>query len=274
MIPIQARSLLFTLFGDLIMPHGRSVWIGSLIQMLAEFGLSPEAARVALSRMAQQGWLSTRRVGRRSYYALTEKGHNRIASGARRVYQQPEPWDGQWRILAYTIPEEQRSLRDHLRHELTWLGFAPLSAGTWITPRPIDQQALEILEGLSEWTEIFTARYNGGKGDQALVRRCWNVDAIAGGYREWAGTYRAKLSDLKARMAGGSPPAENWCFVERTLLVHDYRKFLHVDPGLPRELLPADWPGDDAAAVFREYHRLLSTGAERFFTAIYETIPN
>jgi hypothetical protein len=54
-------------------------------------------------------------------------------------------------------------------------------------------------------------------------------------------------------------------FVERLWLVHDYRKFTYLDPGLPSELVPAHWPGTTAAAVFREYYALLGPKSQRYF---------
>jgi phenylacetic acid degradation operon negative regulatory protein len=52
--------------------------------------------------------------------------------------------------------------------------------------------------------------------------------------------------------------------VLRSRLVHEWRKFLFRDPGLPRELLPVGWAGEEAAAFFdRETDRLLP-GAERY----------
>jgi len=41
-------------------------------------------------------------------------------------------------------------------------------------------------------------------------------------------------------------------------LLHEWRKFLFSDPGLPKELLPPDWPGQMAADYFdTESARLL-----------------
>jgi phenylacetic acid degradation operon negative regulatory protein len=53
----------------------------------------------------------------------------------------------------------------------------------------------------------------------------------------------------------GSVPAEAFAASQR--LLHAWRKFLFRDPGLPESLLPADWPGTEAARFFdRETARL------------------
>jgi phenylacetic acid degradation operon negative regulatory protein len=46
--------------------------------------------------------------------------------------------------------------------------------------------------------------------------------------------------------------------------VHEWRKFLFLDPGLPRPLLPKDWPGDEAADFFDAESGRLAPAAARF----------
>jgi len=53
-------------------------------------------------------------------------------------------------------------------------------------------------------------------------------------------------------------------------LVHDFRKFAYVDPGLPSELLPAHWSGNVAAALFREYYAELGAKSGRFFSSVLD----
>ncbi len=53
-------------------------------------------------------------------------------------------------------------------------------------------------------------------------------------------------------------------FAARFHLVHEWRKFLFTDPGLPGELLPPDWPGLRAARFFAEAAERLRPAADRF----------
>ncbi len=69
-------------------------------------------------------------------------------------------------------------------------------------------------------------------------------------------------SDL---IAGAGPGAtDEAVFALRSTLVHEWRKFLFSDPGLPAELLPAHWPGHEAAKVFQAESARLLPGASRF----------
>jgi len=74
---MQARSTLFTLYGDYVRHYGGTIWIGSLIALMAELAFSPSAVRAAVSRMSRQGWLASIRAGRSSYYALSAHGQER-----------------------------------------------------------------------------------------------------------------------------------------------------------------------------------------------------
>lgn len=60
------------------------------------------------------------------------------------------------------------------------------------------------------------------------------------------------------------------CFVVRTELVHEYRKFLFSDPGLPKELLPDNWNGTRAMMLFKQYYLLLADPASCFFEQIFK----
>lgn len=263
---MRARSLLVTVWGDTIYPAGGEIALADLVELMSPLRLTPRAVRAAVLRMARQGWLDGRRVGRRAFYALTPQGAWRVEQGVRRVYRlRPEPWDRKWRLLTYTVPEDRRMDRDRLRRELTWLGLGPLGRGTWLTPRDLTQVLGELLRarGLQGSAALFEARHLGPQEDRALVGRCWDLDAIGARYRAFLGKVRLRAKALRARLEQDrlSDPA---CFAEKILLVHEYRKFLFIDPGLPEELLPSPWPGHEAAALFRSTYALLAERAARF----------
>lgn len=256
----RPNSFIFTVFGDFVRGYGDAIWVGSLVRLMAEFGLSEQAVRAALSRMSRQGWLESSRTGSRSFYSPTPLGKRRVEEISKRIYVAPQvAWDGKWRMLSYTIPESKRELRDRLRKDLTVLGLGPLSASLWISPRDVTgvvRDAVHALD-LDERVDVFTAQYEGPLSDAELVRKCWDLDAIGRAYEEFVAHYSGytrALSDTQA-------------FVTRIWLVHDFRKFAYIDPGLPAALLPADWPGTRAGALFREFYAALRPGAVRFFEA-------
>lgn len=266
---MQARSLLFDLWGDYIQHVGGEVRASTLGVYVAPFGVSEVALRQALSRMTRQGWLEVRKAGGRTSYSLSARGRRRLVDASRRVYHPVDlPWDGQWRMLVYSIPEALRSRRDDLRRELVWTGFAHLAPGTWISPNPLEEAASELVHryGIEPYTSLFLSRHVGPGTPQELVQRCWDLAAIQGSYSRF-------LAHWTPRMAAGvGSMTDAECFVEQIELVHDYRKFLFVDPGLPIELLPEQWRGHDARRFFQEYYAVLSPGARRFMDQHYEPI--
>ncbi|SDI15993.1 phenylacetic acid degradation operon negative regulatory protein PaaX [Alteribacillus bidgolensis] len=268
----NTRSMIFTLYGDYIRHYGNVIWIGSLIRLLQEFGHNEQSVRAAISRMSKQGWLQSEKKGNKSYYSLTERGRKRMDEAAERIYKIESPsWDGEWRILVYTIPEEKRHIRDELRKELVWSGFGLLSNSCWITPNPLDEQINNLIQKyeIEDYVNYFRASHEGMKDHQSLVENCWDLDEINELYSQFIQDYSQKYIIDKSKIEKGDM-TDGSCFVERTMLVHQYRKFLFVDPGLPQELLPKNWLGDSAAALFADYYKTLAKPANRFFESVFE----
>lgn len=258
----RPNSFIFTLFGDFVGIRSR-LWIGNLIRLMAGFGLSEQAVRQAVSRMSRQGWLAAEKAGKRSYYGLTERGKQRVAKIGPRIYEPVLEWDGRWRMLTYSLPDAGRERRDRLRKELTVLGFAPLTSSIWISPIDVIEAARETAQahGLLERIDLFVGEYCGPLSDRELLERCWDLPAIAESYAKFISYYEPRLRDERERASLSDEAA----FVERLWLVHDYRRFAYLDPGLPSTLLAAHWPGTIASALFREYYAAISKKARRYF---------
>ena len=263
----RPNSFIFTLYGDVVHRLGGdagALWVGGLIRLMAPFGISAAAVRQAVSRISRQGWLTSHKRGKRAFYSVTPRGKRRIDELSPRIYGPVVEWDGRWRMLAYTVSEAQRERRDRLRKELAVLGWAPLSASTWISPADTLAAAKEaaVAAGALDAVHLFEGTYAGPLHDRELLEQCWDIQSIAAAYREFIERYEARLE--RERRGGGL--SEEEAFVERLWLVHDYRKFAYVDPGLPSELLPAHWPGTTAAALFREYYAAVEPKSRRYFS--------
>lgn len=267
----NTRSMIFTLYGDYIRRYGDEIWIGSLIELLEAFDHNEQSVRAAISRMSKQNWLTSRKEGNKSYYSLTKQGVNRMDEAAGRIYQtEPKKWDGKWRMFQYTIPEEKRNIRDELRKELTWSGFGPLFNSMWVTPNDLSTQAEDIIEryGIKDNVHLFIAENRGPKSDEEIIQECWNMDYINERYEVFINTNKDIYEEDKVKIAAGECD-EKECFVKRTRLVHYYRKSLFIDPGLPKELLPEKWLGEEAAKLFDSYYKILSKPANIFFEAVF-----
>lgn len=278
---MRARSMLFTLFGDYVRHYGGTIWIGSLITLMAELGFHASAVRAAVSRMTRQGWLVAIRAGRASYYALTPRGDARIEEAARRIFKlRPERWDGLWRIVVVPAPSEGAGRRDRaaLRRELGWMGLVPLARGVYVTPNNLLDQVPALAEryGLRAAGETFEARLTGPAAPAAFAARHWDLPVIDAAYAGFVAEWRPRLLDWRAaaaRSGGALEIPAGAAFREKTHLVHAFRKFLFVDPGLPAEVLPERWTGVEARGVFSAAYHLLAEPALAFFEAQYRPAP-
>lgn len=271
----RPQDLVFTLFGDYLLQRPGAVWVGALIAVLGALGVTEGAARTTLSRMSRKGWLDTRRDGRRSFYTLTPRGRRLLEHGAARIYHPPrdEPWDGLWSVLAYSIPEDHRHLRDRLRVRLSWLGFGSLGNGLWISPRDARVQVEELAAelGIKGHIELFRAEHLGWSSRSQLVAQAWDLPGLDALYRAFMERHRPRLAGCVACLREGRG-SDRDCFVHRFRLVHEYREFPLLDPYLPGELLPRDWHGEEAAKLFERYHDALGAAAERYMDSVLETM--
>jgi phenylacetic acid degradation operon negative regulatory protein len=223
--------------------------VAALVRLLAPLGIAAPAVRTAVSRMVRQGWLVPSRLPQGPGYEATSKCVRRLDEAALRIYRVGTiTWTGRWHMLVVE-PVRERSRRERLRADLSFLGYAPLSETTWIGPRP-SPELDPILEGDNIRADRFEAVLDGDP--RALVARTWNLGDIGAAYEEWL----VQAVDL----IDGLPQdaAADQVFATRSRLLHGWRNFLFRDPGLPAELLPPDWPGERARAYFeREATRLL-----------------
>src|SRR5699024_7785617 len=273
----NTRSMIFTIYGDYIRHYGDGIWIGSLIKLLQAFGHNDQSVRAAISRMNKQGWVQSNRVGNKSYYSLTSQGKDRMEEASKRIYkEEPKPWSGNWWILFYSIPEEKRHLRDKLREELIWSGFGPLSNSCWITPNDLAKETKLLIEkyGIKDYITIFKAEHLGMNSNSDLVEKCWDLEDINNRYETFiknnSQKYIIEKNKIDKSKKKTNKMMDDELFVDKTLLVHEFRKFLFVDAGLPDELLPEKWLGDSSTKLVQDYNKILSEPSKCFFEASYE----
>jgi phenylacetic acid degradation operon negative regulatory protein len=252
---VNARSALFDLYGDHLRSRGGRAPVAALVRLLAPLEVAAPAVRTAVSRMVRQGWLEPIRLPQGPGYGLTPRAVRRLDDAGARIYRtQQSGWDGSWRLVV-TTPASERSRRDRLRAGLTFLGYAQLDDATWVGPR-WSEEVDGLLEAEAVRAERFTAQHDGDT--VGLVRRAWDLDALSRSYTRW-------LADAEQLAASaGRSPSDEQAFATRSRLVHEWRKFLFLDPGLPRTLLPEDWAGEKAAAFFDVESRRLLPMANRF----------
>ncbi|MFP5309509.1 MAG: 1,2-phenylacetyl-CoA epoxidase subunit PaaA [Actinomycetes bacterium] len=253
----SARSLLLTVLGDLVLPSGGRAWLGALGSAMEALDVPPATTRQALRRLVAQDLVATEKHGRLAAYHLSATGRRRLEEAAERIYlRRPLVWDGRWRMLTYSFPEEHRASRDALRRELAWLGYGSLGTGTFVCPWDLGTRLDEVLakHQVVGQVETFTSEHDGD--DAALAGRAYDLSELRAAHAEFLATW-TPVRD--ATPLDG--PDRDTALRRRLELVHAWRKFLFLDPGLPPELLPSDWLGDAAGALFLDLYARLEAPA-------------
>jgi phenylacetic acid degradation operon negative regulatory protein len=230
--------------------------IGSaeLVEVAQKFGLTSDAVRAAANRMAKSGLLTKRGRGRGNVHykvgpqgqALIERFTNKLERW-HMILEGELTWDGDWLAVTFSVPEGERGKRDRFRSELGEMGFGLLSTSVWISPFDQEDEVMALVEelGLNGWVaslECQRIRVPGVEGTNNLVRRVWDLDALAGRYRDLNDRIEALQTSLERAEQMETIDPEALFFEAMNLQSELLDVIFTEDPFLPPELLPDDWP--------------------------------
>jgi phenylacetic acid degradation operon negative regulatory protein len=260
---LDAKSLIISLFGDAILPHGGAIWFGSLAGLAAPFGCNERVVRTSVFRLSKEGWLQATQEGRRAWYAPAPAALQRFEAADRIIYATgSKPWSENWTVVFTGLIEGEA--RESLRADLAWQGFGQLLPGVMLHPSPNEASVRQALgaAGGAQSAVVMKASGTGWMSAEALrqtAARAWDLARLAAAYVEFSANFTPFDDDAKTR---GMPPA--LAFRLRILLIHAWRRAILRDPLLPEELLPKAWPGARARALCRDLYLRLYGPAEAY----------
>jgi phenylacetic acid degradation operon negative regulatory protein len=264
---LAPQDLVLTLFGAYVTPREhRAVWSGGLVTLLAEFGFSAGAARIALARMVHRGLLARHRAGRLVSYTLTDRAVAVLAEGDRRIFSlgRAPATSTTWTVLWQAVPEQRRQAREQLVRRLRFLGFGSLQDGTWLAPHDREREVAALLAELdvTEHAGVLLGRPSARVDFHGVLARAWDLAGLADRYRAFVAEFGA--AEAPAALD------DRAAMVLRTRLVHLFRRFPALDPELPADV--ADPPPARAAAVelFHHLYPALAEPAQRYFDEVIE----
>jgi phenylacetic acid degradation operon negative regulatory protein len=232
--PLTARSVaISTLLGY----HPPALAVSELVKVGGLFGIAERATRVALTRMAADGDVTAEN----GVYRLTERLLRRQTRQEENGSPQAKTWDGTWQMAVVTAAARQLPERVALRREMAGLRLAELREGVWLRPDNLLRLPSDIV---TDQCTFFTCHYPDGL---ALAATLWDLPG-------WA----AEAKRLTANFDGVEPDGAT-SLAAGFMLVAEVFRHLQIDPCLPAELLPADWPGDELRnrhAAFRSTYAL------------------
>lgn len=255
---ISSTTLLVTFFCDVVTQHGGEIWLGSVVHALSPLGINDRLTRTAVYRLVQDGWLASRKQGRRSFYRMTPTGQSYYRRAARRIYATGNPdWNGNWNLLFISMAPEEK--REALKRGLSWLGYGRMAAGVYALPGNESESLNALLKDLQLEDSIvqMRARAEDSESLQNLVLSRWKLDDLRKRYSEFTSLYTPTLEALQNK----EPASGHSIFLLRILLIHEYRRILLSDPELPASMLPPEWEASAARSLTAEIYRQLAPGS-------------
>lgn len=263
---LSGTSLVMTIFGDSIYHRGGVISLASLIQLMDVFGFNERSVRTAVFRLVQNGWLSSEKIGRTSYYRVTESSRQRFTTADQKIYSfQHSEWDQKWDLVLLSSVEIENKL--NLKKELEWLGFANIASNVMAYPG-CDQQKLQHLllnHNMTEQVVVFRAEtldlwQESYPTIKRMVITNWPIEELHQRYEKFISTFReffylVENEDFEPVQA----------FQIRILLIHQYRRILLKDPNLPFELLPSNWPSLIARNLSTNLYQAVFHRGDEFF---------
>ncbi|MFJ3704035.1 MULTISPECIES: PaaX family transcriptional regulator C-terminal domain-containing protein [Streptomyces] len=260
--------LITTLFG--LYARGEANWlsVASLVRVMSDLGVEAPAVRSAVSRMKRRGILESVRHGSKAGYSLADSALGTLAEGDVRIFERARATveDG-WLLVVFSVPETEREKRHELRTCLTRLGFGTAAPGAWIAPGNLATETRRTLESrrLTGYVDIFGAEHLAFGDLRSKVSTWWDLDELTDMYADFLHRH-SPLADASS-WARATPREAFRAYVP---MLTEWRRLPYRDPGIPLALLPADWKGSTAGALFDELDGILSERArEHALTVIH-----
>jgi phenylacetic acid degradation operon negative regulatory protein len=245
----QPRQLIVTVYGLYSRSDGGWLSIASLIRLLSDLGVDEPAVRSSISRLKRRGILTARRQRGAAGYELSDDALAILREGDSRIFRRRRAARAEgWLLAVFSVPEAERHKRHVLRSQLTRLGFGTAAPGVWIAPAHLYDATAEMLRRLEldAYADLFRGDHLAFGDLAAKVSRWWDLDGLEHLYREFIAAHQPVL---QARRDGGTPD-DRRAFADYVRVLTDWRRLPYLDPGLPAELLPANWIGIRAADLF------------------------
>jgi phenylacetic acid degradation operon negative regulatory protein len=206
--------------------------VSHLVHLAGLFGINENRARVALSRMASAGEVTTDGSGRYRLAGHLLERRDRQA-GSRRG--ETRDFDGSWHLVVVTASGQGADERATRRRSLGLARLAEQREGVWLRPDNIDLRP-------DPATDPDVSIYSATPEDdpRQLAATLWDLEGWARGAE--------RLRDEMAAL----PPSDPGDLARGFVLSAAVLRHLQADPLLPATLLPETWPG---TALRDEYQR-------------------
>lgn len=266
------------------MAHDDGTIMASELFPVAEAcGQTREQLRSCLRRLTREGLFIREGSGRNAKFIPTKDGLTALSATAARTrlaYAQDAAgrgWDGQWRLVAFALPDRQRGARNAFRDHLLQLGGAAVQPAVYASPHRWhpDVQAAATRLDIAEHITLATTNdldIGGVRNARELARKLWPIEKLAARYQQFIERY-AGLPDQLDAIRGRQERIPDTAFLPGALaMAVAFQECFDDDPLLPPELVPRPWPGRTARELLARCRRLaLSLRQDRCGSALFRT---
>jgi phenylacetic acid degradation operon negative regulatory protein len=266
---------------EALLPPDGAVPLALLYDTANLAGLDDQPVRLAIRRAVAAGDVVQAGRGRAGTVALTDAGRRRLArdrialSLAFAQDAGDAPWDGRWHLVALTVPERERAVRDALRRELLASGAAAVATSLYVSPHDLTDVLPPQARSATATAVATTLDVRGVDDPLVLAETLWPAgpvvaaydavtaalvaDDAAGGGTADGGTARggalggaggrgaARTSTTTEGDSAGPVPVA----VRQLRLADSLERAMRNDPLLPPGLRPEPWPPAAARRTWR-----------------------
>ena len=209
-------SLIVTVFGDLAQQEGDEIAGPVLGNILSPMGVRPEAMRVALHRLRNEGWITTRKQGRTALHGLSAFGRLQSTDASTQIYGKAPPLHPEWHVLCFA---PLNAGEDHQRSQaMRARGYIAIVNGVYARNSPLEHVDADafVVQGtvshVPNWLSAILAPGPMREGFNALSRTLGALQIDA--------SFANSLSELQIAAL-------------RAVIVHRWRKLVLKLPQIP-----------------------------------------
>jgi phenylacetic acid degradation operon negative regulatory protein len=231
------------------------------ISALGEVGRPEPAIRQTLYRMEQEHELVTRKEGRVKFYSPSPYAKAEIDAGTAKIFDSTRSdWDRKWTFVHLGLRGARfRSDRERIIAILNVEGFGHLGVDLFVHPRPDHDRLIASLPARVRRSVLIVRGSALEKSAERGLLDLWRVDGLAKRYQHTLDRLQKLERDLRKNSV-----KDREAFLLRFAVVFNYLGVAWDDPGLPREILPATWPGEEAQRLAGKLYKQLLPAATRF----------
>jgi len=210
----------------------------------------PSSLRDGVLQLVEANYLDKIIRNSTPLFRLTSRGRDQLLTFFPLSFGQKRVWDWIWRLALISSRQgkdnhlsQLRSLRKSLRE----LGFKKFSRGVYLTPLPVSKEVKQLaVDDLfkADIAVIESKKLLIGDSKQ-IAKKFWPVDQLVKDYLDLISKIKKMLKGLKKKKDLSNKEKNNFSLILNRLFT-----LLEKDPGLPKKVLPGDWPADQAKELF------------------------